>query len=136
LILSVMKNILDFNDQLKTGNFSYRDGRYTRELKGNKLGIIGFGSIAQIIVKILKYVFDMDVLVYVRRIAEERQEVADSMGVELTMEMEWVFKECDVVSLHIPLTEKTDKIIDKTYLNQMKPDSILINTARGGIVNE
>lgn len=136
LILSVMKNIPDFNDQLKTGNFSYRDGRYTSELKGKKLGIVGFGSIAQKVGKIMKYGFEMDVLAYVRRIPEERQEVADSMGVELTMEMERVFKECDVVSLHIPLTEKTDKIIDKTYLNLMKPDSILINTARGGIVNE
>src|SRR5699024_7517604 len=84
----------------------------------------------------MKYGFEMDVLAYVRRIPEERQEVADSMGVELTMEMERVFKECDVVSLNIPLTEKTDNIIDKTYLKQMTPNSILIKTARGGIVNE
>src|SRR5699024_3309704 len=136
LILSVMKNIPDSNDQLKTGNFSYRDVRYTSELKGKKLGIVGFGSIAQKVGKIMKYGFEMDVLAYVRRIPEERQEVADSMGVELTMEMERVFKECDVVSLHIPLTEKTDKIIDKTYLIKMKLDSILINTYRGVIENE
>src|SRR5699024_3842399 len=98
-----------------------------------KLGIDGFGSIAQKVAKIMKYGFEMDVLAYVRRIPEERQEIADTMCVELTMEMERVFRECDVISLHIPLTEKTDKIIDKTYLNMMKPDSILINTARGGI---
>src|SRR5699024_2601362 len=133
---SVMKNIPDFNDQLKTGNFSYRDGRYSSELKGKKLGIVGFGSIAQKVGKILKYGFEMDVLAYARRIPEERQEVADSMGVKLTMDMARVFREWDVDSLHIPLTEKTDKIIEKTDVNLMKPDSILINAARGGTVNE
>src|SRR5699024_3451371 len=66
LILSVMKNIPDFKDQLKTGNFSYRDGRYTSELKGKKLGIVGFGSIAQKVGKIMKYGFEMDVLAYVK----------------------------------------------------------------------
>src|SRR5699024_12466225 len=108
LILSVVTNIPDFTDQLKTGNFSYRDGRYTGELKGKKLGIVGRGSIAQKVGKIMKYGFEMDVLAYVRRITEERQEVADAMGVELRTDMERVFKECEDDSVPIPLTEKSD----------------------------
>src|SRR5699024_12304251 len=108
--LSVMKNIPDFNDQLKTGNFSYRDGRYTSELKGKKLGIVGFGSIAQKVGKIMKYGFEMDVLAYVRRIPEERQEVADSMGVR--SEERRVGKECRGWGLRSELNKK-DRISEE-----------------------
>jgi D-3-phosphoglycerate dehydrogenase len=136
LILSVMKNIVKFNDEMEKGNYSYRDGRYTSELKGKTLGLIGFGSISQRVAKIMKHGFDMNVTAYVRRIPEERQQIADEIGVELSKDMDTVFKNSDVVSLHIPLNENTDGSIDKTYFNMMKPDAILINTARGGVINE
>lgn len=50
--------------------------------------------------------------------------------------MEQVFRESDVINLHIPLNEHTDGIVDEKYFNLMKPEAILINTARGGILNE
>jgi D-3-phosphoglycerate dehydrogenase len=136
LILAVMKNIVKFNAEMEKGNYSYRDGKYTSELKGKTLGLIGFGSIAQEVAKIMKNGFGMKVTAYVRRIPEERQEIADSIGVELTKDMEEVFKESDVISLHIPLNEKTDASINKTYFDMMKPEAVLINTARGGVINE
>jgi len=136
LILAVMKNIVNFNKEMEKGNYAYRDGRYTKELKGKQLGLIGFGSISQEVAKIMKNGFNMDVLAYVRRIPEERKQTAASLGVELTMNMEDVFRSGDVISLHIPLNEKTDGIIDQTYFEMMKPDAVLINTARGGIINE
>lgn len=136
LILAVMKNIVNFNKEMEKGNYSYRDGKYTRELKGKKLGLVGFGSISQEVAKIMKNGFNMEVLAYVRRIPGERREIAETIGVELTMNMEDVFRESDVISLHIPLNEKTDGIINKTYFDMMKPEAVLVNTARGGIVNE
>lgn len=51
LILAVMKDIVTFSAELEKGNFSYRDGRYTSELKEKKLGIVGFGSISQEVAK-------------------------------------------------------------------------------------
>ncbi|MFD1414953.1 NAD(P)-dependent oxidoreductase [Oceanobacillus jeddahense] len=136
LILAVMKNIVQFNKEMEKGNYAYRDGKYTKELNRKKLGLIGFGSISQEVAKIMKNGFQMEVLAYVRRIPEDRKEIADSIGVELTMNMEEVFRKCDVISLHIPLNENTDGIIDKTYFDIMKKDAVLINTARGGVINE
>lgn len=136
LILAVMKNIVKFNKEMEKGNYSYRDGKYTKELKGKNLGLVGFGAISQEVAKIMKNGFNMEVLAYVRRIPEERKQAAEFIGVKLTMDMEDVFRNSDVISLHIPLNEKTDGIIDKTYFDMMKPDAVLVNTARGGIVNE
>ena len=136
LILAVMKNIVNFNKEMEKGNYAYRDGKYTKELKGKKLGLIGFGSISQEVAKIMKNGFNMEILAYVRRIPEERKQIAADIGAELTMNMEDVFRNCDVISLHIPLNEKTAGIIDKTYFDMMKPDAVLVNTARGGIINE
>src|SRR5699024_9072492 len=100
------------------------------------LGLVGFGSISQKVAKIMKHGFEMNVTAYVRRIPEERQKIADSIGVRLTKNMDEVFKNSDVISLHIPLNENTDGSINKTYLDMMKSEAVLINTARGGIINE
>lgn len=136
LILATMKNIVQFHNEMERGNYDYRDDKFTYELRGKKLGLVGFGSISQEVAKIMKNGFQMDVLAYVRRIPEERQQIADEIGVELTLDMERVFKESDVVSLHIPLNEHTDGLIDKRYFDLMKEDAVLINTARGGVINE
>lgn len=136
LILATMKNIVTFNKEMEKGNFLYRDGRFTRELRGKKLGLVGLGSISQEVAKIMKNGFGMDVLAYVRRIPEERKEIAASLGVNLTMNIEEVFKESDVISLHIPLNETTDGIIDQSCFNLMKRSAVLVNAARGGIINE
>ncbi|WP_240508080.1 NAD(P)-dependent oxidoreductase [Virgibacillus indicus] len=136
LILAAMKDIPLFHNETKQGNFGYRDGNFTRELYQKKLGLIGFGSIAQKVAKIMKYGFDMDIIVYVRTIHEERKRIAESLDVELTMSMDEVFQKSDIVSLHIPLNNKTKELIDRKYFKMMKPSAVLINTARGGVINE
>ncbi|MFJ8064019.1 hydroxyacid dehydrogenase [Psychrobacillus sp. NPDC096426] len=136
LLLAVMKDISRFHLEMKKGNYSFRDGRYTTELKGKTLGLVGFGSIAQKVAKILKNGFEMNVLAYVRTISADRQEIANSLGVELTTSIEKVFRKSDAISLHIPLTEETKELIDKKLFNIMKPSAVIINTARGGIINE
>lgn len=136
LLLAVMKDISTFHLEMKKGNFSFRDGRYTAELNGKTLGLVGFGSIAQKVAKILKSGFEMNVLAYVRTISEDRQILAKSLGVELTTSIEEVFKRSDAISLHIPLTVQTKELVDKNLLGLMKPSAVLINTARGGIIHE
>ncbi|WP_077211069.1 hydroxyacid dehydrogenase [Bacillus dakarensis] len=136
LLLAVMKNISQFNQETKMGNFAFRDGRSTLELSGKTIGLIGFGTIAQKTAKILVHGFEMKALAYVRNITEERITLAEDIGVELTTSMEKVFQESDAVSLHIPLTEATSKLVDERLLSMMKPSAVLINTARGGVINE
>lgn len=136
LLLSVMKDITVFNNEMQKGNFSFRDGRYTTELEGKTLGLIGFGSIAQKVAKIVKNGFGMNVCAYVRTISADRQELADSLGVEVTTSMEEAFAISDAVSLHIPLTEQTKGFIDAKFFHLMKPSAVLINTSRGGVINE
>ncbi|MBD7908443.1 NAD(P)-dependent oxidoreductase [Sporosarcina gallistercoris] len=136
LLLSVMKDISVFHTEMQKGNFSFRDGRYTTELEGKTLGMIGFGSIAQKVAKIVKNGFEMNVTAYVRTISDDRQQLANSLGVELTTSMEDVFRKSDAISLHIPLTNQTKELIDQKVFNVMKPSAVLINTSRGGIIHE
>ena len=136
LIMSVMKNVPIFNEEMKKGNFSYRDGRYTYEMHGKKVGLIGFGNIAQKVGKILSAGFGMEVTAYVRTISAEREKLAEEDNVRLTTSIEQLLQQSDIVSLHIPLQKETEKIIDKSLLSLMKKDAVLINTARGGLINE
>lgn len=136
LIMAVMKNITLFNEETKKGNFSYRDGRYTHELYGKKTGLIGFGNIAQKVGRILSLGFGMEVTAYVRAISAERIKVAKENNIHLTTSIERVFQDSDIVSLHVPLKSETKNMVNKTLLSLMKKEAVLVNTARGGLINE
>lgn len=136
LLLAVMKNITIFDRETRGGNFGYRDGKFTYELQGKTLGLVGFGSIAQKVTKIMVHGFGMKALAFVRNITEEKQQAADMHGVKLITSLEKVFSESDAVSLHIPFTKETDKLIDSSLFTRMKKTAVLVNTARGGIINE
>ena len=64
------------------------------------------------------------------------QKAADINRVELTTNLESIFAECDVVSLHIPLNKETFHLIDYSLLSKMKQNAVLINTARGAVISE
>ncbi|MBT2661669.1 hydroxyacid dehydrogenase [Bacillus sp. ISL-45] len=136
LLLAVMKKTAYFDRETRSGNFQSRDGAYTHELQGKQLGLVGFGSIAQKVARILVHGFGMRALAYVRNINEEKQQTAERIGVELTTSMDKIFSESDAVSLHIPLTKETDQLVDNKLLSLMKNNAVLINTARGGVINE
>lgn len=136
LLLAIMKKTAYFDRETRSGNFQSRDGAYTHELEGKQLGLVGFGSIAQKAARILVHGFGMRAVAYVRNINDEKQQAADRIGVELTTSLEKVFSESDAVSLHIPLTKETEKLVDNRLLSLMKKNAVLINTARGGVINE
>ena len=136
LLLSVMKNVNQFDLETRKGNFEFRNGMYTFELRNKKVGLVGFGEIAQKVAHILVNGFDMKAMAYVRNITDFHQKAANSNQVELTTSLERVFGECDVVSLHIPLNKETYQLIDYSLLSKMKKNAVLINTARGAIINE
>ncbi|MGP7817925.1 NAD(P)-dependent oxidoreductase [Niallia sp. 01092] len=136
LLTALSKNILSFHHEMKKGNYHSRTLIPTYELKGKKVGLIGFGSIAQEVAKRLSFGFEMDVTAGVREYDEKKHGVARELNVTVTTNLEAVFSQSDFVSLHIPLNEHTKNFVDKRLLSYMKPSSYLINTARGAVVNQ
>lgn len=97
------------------------------ELSGKKLGIIGYGTIGKRVGE-LAAAFGMDLLIGAR----PGETYTDDDRVELNQ----LFKESDAITIHTPLTEQTRDLITGKEIDAMKPGALLINTARGGIVNE
>lgn len=96
------------------------------ELAGKTIGIIGFGAIGQSVAKIAA-AFGMNVLVHTRTIRDSGYNYA---------ELDALLRESDIVSLHCPLTEENQRMMNAAAFSQMKRGAIFINTARGGLVDE
>ncbi len=99
-----------------------------QELAGKTIGIYGFGSIGQRVAK-LAHAFDMNVIVHVHS-------PSSFTGGEKTVTADELFANSDFVTLHTPLTSETEKLINSDTLSKMKNTAYLINTARGGLINE
>ena len=99
------------------------------ELEGKTLGIVGFGRIGQAVGKLAK-AFGMHVLAYNRSQCDEGRAIADYV------DMDTLFRESDFISLHCPQTAETVNLINRETIAQMKDGAMLINTARGGLVDE
>jgi glycerate dehydrogenase len=99
------------------------------ELNGLTMGVVGYGRIGQSVVRIARG-FGMKVLVHTRTAPKAWPE-----GVE-GADLERVFIESDIVSLHCPLTPETERLVNAQRLGQMKPTAYLVNTSRGGLVDE
>jgi glycerate dehydrogenase len=105
-------------------DFCYWDGELV-ELAGLTLGIVGYGRIGQAVAAIGR-AFGMRILHHRR---------SGGGGPEAT-DLDTLLRESDVVTLHCPLTPETKELIDARRLSLMKPTAFLVNTARGGLVNE
>lgn len=101
------------------------------QLAGATLGVVGAGRIGTAVAR-RGVGFGMRVLYYARRDVPEIEQAAGAQRVDLDA----LLSESDVVSLHLPLTPQTRHLIDAPQLARMKPTAILINTARGPVVNE
>lgn len=99
------------------------------ELAGKTMGIIGFGRIGQAVAK-LSRAFDMEVLAYSRTPSPQLSGLAEYV------ELDALLARSDVVSLHCPLFPETEKLINADTISKMKDGAMLINTARGGLVDE
>ena len=104
---------------------------YTKqtELVGKTIGIIGFGRIGQAVGKIAK-AFGMNVLAYNRSISESGKSIARYVS------LDELLKQSDIISLHCPMTPETDKLINRQSIGKMKDGAMLLNTARGGLIDE
>lgn len=133
--------LLDITNRVNAQNTSVKKGEWGNQpdfcfgheslerLEGKTIGIIGFGSIGQAVAKIA-LAFGMKVKV-VARTAEK----AINMGFDV-QNLAQVIPICDIITLHIPLTEETKNIMNKAVFQKMKENVILINTSRGDLINE
>ena len=104
-----------------------------RECFGRTMGLVGFGLIARHVARRAK-AFDMSILAYDPFLNDSDPALA-SVDAKL-VELDKLLAHSDVVSLHVPLTKDTENLIDAKRLSGMKAGSILINAARGGVVDE
>ena len=133
-LLNITQRVGHYADENNKGrwtnnaDFCYWDTPLV-ELDGKKIGIIGYGNIGQAVAAIAT-ALGMKVYVY-----SSKPQFLLPQGVQ-RMSIDEIFQECDVVSLHCPLTDETNGMVNSTRLNSMKSSAILINTGRGPLVNE
>ena len=113
----------------QAGQFTFWISPLT-ELAGKTMGIVGFGRIGQATASLAK-AFGMEVL-----ISSRTERVVEGFEESSWVDVRTLFSQCDVVSLHCPQTKENFGFVDKELLSVMKPSAILINTARGGLINE
>ena len=102
-----------------------------REASGKRFGLIGFGSIARQVASRAK-ALGMRVCAYDPYLSKDN---GARSGIEFAS-LQRIAETCDVVSVHVPLTDETRDLVDADFIGSMKNDAILINTARGGVVDE
>ena len=129
LILACAKNLIQIHQSTVTGQ--WRIGVLGIELRNKNLGIIGFGRIGQEVAKIMKG-FEMNLLVYDPFVQEK--DIKKLSGKKVTLDT--LLKESDVVTIHAPLMKETHELINEENLNLMKSTAILVNTARGELLDE
>ena len=133
VLLNISKRKSMYDDTVKEGKFNDRNKLpKTVELWNKNILIAGFGRIGQALIKRCLG-FEMKVFVYDPFVSKE---IIEKLGGIKVDSMEEACKDMDAISLHIPLNDKTKNIINYDLLKIMKKNCIIINAARGGIVNE
>ncbi|TFF89359.1 MAG: hypothetical protein EU548_07600 [Promethearchaeota archaeon] len=137
IIMANLRNIIDLHSYLWNGNWTTEDKwdldqNLSSILKTKTLGIVGLGEIGKEVIRYL-YPWGLKIAYYDIKQMEDFEKSYPKIRFESKLEN--IFQESDIISLHVPLNSKTEKMIGERYLKLMKPNSLLINTARGGIIN-
>ena len=130
----VMSYILNVSRQIMPLNQSMHQGEWNKILAhsvdGKTIGIIGMGNIGKEITRKAQ-AFDMDVIYYD---VNRKEELEKELGI-VYQEFDELLKKSDVITLHVPLNKNTENLIDYSAMEKMDKSPILINTARGPVVN-
>ncbi|MGQ4872864.1 MAG: 2-hydroxyacid dehydrogenase [Promethearchaeia archaeon] len=137
LIMANLRNIIDLHNYVWNGNWTTEDkwdlDQDLSSVINNKiLGIVGLGEIGTEVVRKL-YNWGLNIIYYDTHVNERAEK--EFPGLKRVDSLEDIFKKADIVSLHIPLNKYTQNLIDRKYLSLMKKGALLVNTARGGIIN-
>jgi len=132
LILALRRNLIAYREDVRLDRWNEAKqfcllGHPIGDLYGAKLGVIGYGTLGKAMARLARAV-GMEVLVAEHKNATDVRE--DRIAFEK------VLRDGDVISLHCPLTDETRNLIGSAELNLMKPDAVLINTARGALIDD
>lgn len=134
LMLDVLRSVVPMSACLKQGDWS-RDRFSPRAylLHGKTVGLVGIGNIARKVAAIVRGGFDCQVLYYdVFRLSPEQEQ---ELGVTY-VSLDELMAQSDIVSIHVPLLDSTAGMINRKNLALMKPTACIINTSRGGVIQE
>jgi len=133
MFLSLSKSIIRYDEEVRTGNFKKNANKITTfELLNKNILIAGFGRIGK---KLISRSLAFGTKVYVYDPYIDEQIIKEHGGIKVSS-IEEGLKIADYVSLHMPLTNETKDLLNYDVFKKMKKNSILVNTARGGIINE
>lgn len=132
LLLALARRVVSFSRATRAGTWDLLGGgRGLPRLRGQQLGLIGFGNIGRAVVPKARG-FGLEVVAYTPRLDEG----LDASGARTTGDLAALLAESDYVSLHLPATPETRGLIGEAELRAMKPTAYLINTSRGALVDE
>lgn len=129
LLLNINRKIYKSYQRVKKYNFSL-DGLLGFDIHGKTIGVIGTGKIGQAFMRIMKG-FGVNILAYD---VYKNKQISKEIGFKYVT-LEELLKNSDVISLHCPLTNDTENIIDTNTINKMKKGVILLNTSRGKLID-
>lgn len=132
-VITIMRNTLPAIQWLEGKNWG--EGAHTsylqfkgNELAGKKVGMVGFGAVGQHIARMLQN-FPAEIYYFDPYYTDENKDYKK-------VSLDELFKNCDVVGIHLPVTPETENLIDRKYLSLLKEDAIFVNTARAVVVNK
>jgi D-3-phosphoglycerate dehydrogenase len=131
LLLSVSKNVVRFDAEVRCGNFESRNSNYSVELQGKTLGVVGLGRIGRLVASRAAAGLGMQILGFDPYADEKTLD-----PVIAPVPFERLLGESDAITVHVPLTSATHGLIGTAELWRMKQGSFLVNCSRGGVVDE
>ena len=132
LMLGLARRIIQSDSAVRQDDFQFRERHYPGEINGKTMFALGLGRIGAEVAKKCRLAFNMEVLAYDPYVTE--LEMA-SMGVK-KVELDSGLRAADFVSIHLPLTNETRRIVGEREISLMKPSAFLINVSRGGVVKQ
>jgi D-3-phosphoglycerate dehydrogenase / 2-oxoglutarate reductase len=131
LMLAVARNVVRFDRAVRAGTWDYNSAGLMRRLRGRTLGLLGFGRAGRALASRAQAIG----LEVVAADPFVKDAVFTSAGVE-SVELPELLARADVLSLHAPLIEETWRYIGRAELAALKPGAIVVNTARGGLIDQ
>jgi len=129
MLLALNNHLIRVNQEVRNGIWKREENRGV-EIQGKTIAVIGFGNMGRAFAKKLQG-FESNIIVYDPYIKISKTDFPYVTQVDL----EAVFNQADIISLHVPLTEETNQMVNNEFLNSFKKEITLINTARGKVVN-
>ena len=133
LMLAALKRLPQINAQTHNGIWKKQQvGVTTRELKGKTVGLVGMGNIGRLVAAMLQ---PFGAKVVYTDVFRQKEEVETNLGLTYCEGFEIMLPQCDIISFHCPLTKGNTEMLNKQTLAKMKQDAVVVNTARGKLIN-